>query len=332
MNIAVVILNWNGKDLLEKFLPSILLYSEEAKVYVADNHSSDDSVKFLERNFPQVHVIQNTSNNGYAGGYNEALKQVSEEIIVLLNSDVEVTSSWLAPILEVFQQEAEVAAIQPKILDYKRKDHFEYAGAAGGYLDQFGYPYCRGRIFQNMEEDNGQYDNDAEIFWASGACLAIRNSVYQEVGGLDEDFFAHQEEIDLCWRIQNMGYRIKYAADSVVYHVGGATLSSMDPRKTYYNFRNGLFLLLKNLRSRDLLPILFGRMILDGVAALKFLSEGKPDHFTAVLKAHGSFYSSFNKMRKKRPDEFKIHQYYNLRSIVYQHFILKKARFSELEK
>ncbi|WP_026915466.1 glycosyltransferase family 2 protein [Christiangramia portivictoriae] len=332
MNTAVVILNWNGKDLLEKFLPSILLYSEDAKVYVADNHSSDDSVKFLKRNFPQVQVIQNTSNNGYAGGYNEALKQVSEEIIVLLNSDVEVTSSWLAPIVEIFQKEAEVAAIQPKILDYKRKDHFEYAGAAGGYLDQFGYPYCRGRIFQTTEEDSGQYDNNAEIFWASGACLAIRNSVYQEAGGLDEDFFAHQEEIDLCWRIQNMGYRIKYAADSVVYHVGGATLSSMDPKKTYYNFRNGLFLLLKNLRSRDLLPIIFGRMILDGVAALKFLSDGKPDHFTAVLKAHGSFYSSFNKMRKKRPDEFKIDQYYNLRSIVYQHFILKKARFSELEK
>ncbi|WPY99455.1 glycosyltransferase family 2 protein [Christiangramia sp. OXR-203] len=332
MNIAVVILNWNGKDLLKKFLPSVITNSEEAQIYVADNNSTDESVAVLKISFPEVNIIQNKSNNGYAGGYNEALKSVSEEIIILLNSDVEVTRNWLVPILEIFQREADVAAIQPKILDYKKKDHFEYAGAAGGYLDQFGYPFCRGRIFQKMEEDKGQYDDNHEIFWASGACFAIRNSVYQEAGGLDEDFFAHQEEIDLCWRIQNMGYRIKYTADSVVYHVGGATLSSMDPKKTYYNFRNGLFLLLKNLKSTDLLPILFGRMILDGVAALKFLSEGKVDHFTAILKAHGSFYSSFNKIRKKRPDQFKIERYYKLRSIVYQHFILRKARYGELEK
>ncbi|MGA8853673.1 MAG: glycosyltransferase family 2 protein, partial [Christiangramia sp.] len=197
MKTAVVILNWNGRKLLERFLPSVIEHSKEAGIYVADNASTDDSVKFLESNYPEVKVIKNTENSGYAGGYNQALKFVEENIYILLNSDVEVTENWLEPIVKVFQEESRTAAIQPKILDYKKKDHFEYAGAAGGFIDKFGYPFCRGRIFQELEEDHGQYNEDRYIFWASGACLAIRKSAYEEVGGLDEDFFAHQEEIDL---------------------------------------------------------------------------------------------------------------------------------------
>jgi len=332
MRIAVVILNWNGKDLLKTFLPSVLSHSKWANIYVADNNSTDDSIKFLAKEFPEVYVIQNKENLGYAGGYNQSLASVSEEIVILLNSDVEVTANWLAPIVSIFDNEPQVAAIQPKILDYKNKQYFEYAGAAGGFLDKFGYPYCRGRIFQILEKDHGQYDEDHEIFWASGACLAIRNSVFKEAGGLDEDFFAHQEEIDLCWRIQNLGYSIKYAGKSLVYHVGGATLSINDPKKTYYNFRNGLFLLLKNLTTSKVFPVLMGRMVLDGVAAFKFLAEGKVAHFMAILKAHGSFYLGFNKIRKKRLKKIEIDRYFNVRSIVYQHFILKKMHYNELKK
>ncbi|MDX1545146.1 MAG: glycosyltransferase family 2 protein, partial [Christiangramia sp.] len=249
MKVAVVILNWNGKELLKQFLPSVIQYSEKATIYVADNASTDDSVEFLKSSFPQVKIIQNSLNAGYAGGYNLALKSVEEDIHILLNSDVEVTENWLEPIVEVFEKEPGTAAIQPKILDHKRKDRFEYAGAAGGYIDKYGYPFCRGRVFQHMEEDHGQYNDDRYIFWASGACLAVRRSAYNEVGGLDEDFFAHQEEIDLCWRLQNMGHKIKYVSNSRIYHVGGATLQNMNPQKTFFNFRNSLFLLLKNLKS-----------------------------------------------------------------------------------
>ncbi|WP_300438721.1 glycosyltransferase family 2 protein [Christiangramia sp.] len=332
MKIAVVILNWNGKYLLKEFLPSVITYSKEATIYVADNASSDGSVEFLKREFPEVKIIQNKRNAGYAGGYNLALKSVNEPLYILLNSDVEVTENWLKPIIEVFEKEPDTAAIQPKILDYKKRDHFEYAGAAGGYIDKYGYPFCRGRIFQELEEDHGQYNEDQYIFWASGACLAIRAEVFDKLGGLDEDFFAHQEEIDLCWRLLNQGYKIKYIGNSSIFHVGGATLQEMNPKKTFFNFRNGLFLLLKNVDPSRLYYVLFIRMILDGVAGFKFIFEGKFNHFFAILRAHGSFYRQFGKMHKKRPQEFIFRKYYLISSVVYEHFILKKNRFHELKK
>ena len=332
MKIAVVILNWNGKALLEQFLPSIVQYSEQAKIYVADNASTDESVAFLRKNYPEIEIIENGENLGYAGGYNLALKSVPEEFQVLLNSDVEVTAGWLEPILRTFENEPKVAAIQPKILDFKKKDFFEYAGAAGGFIDKYGYPYCKGRIFQKLEKDLGQYDLDNYIFWATGACLAVRRSVFEAVGGFDEDFFAHQEEIDLCWRMQNQGNLIKYVSGSKIFHVGGATLQEMNPRKTFYNFRNGLFLILKNVKAPSVYLVLFIRMILDGVAAFKFLFEGKPNHFFAVLKAHGDFYKNFGKMLKKRPKQFRISKYYEIKSIVYAHFIQNKNKYTQLQK
>lgn len=332
MKVAVVILNWNGRKLLEQFLPSVVNYSGDATIYVADNNSTDDSVKFLQSNYPKVNLIQNKRNLGYAGGYNLAFKSVAEEIVVLLNSDVEVSENWLEPILKTFEQEKEVAAIQPKILDFKRKEYFEYAGAAGGFIDKYGYPFCRGRIFQNLEKDQGQYDDDAYIFWASGACLAVRKSAFYEIGGLDEDFFAHQEEIDLCWRLQNQGYRIKYVSDSKVYHVGGATLANMNPKKTFFNFRNSLFMLLKNVEKSKIFQILLIRMLLDGIAGVKFLIEGKFSHLFAILEAHFSFYKHFKKMLKKRSKGSKSLKYYEITSIVYTHYLKGKSKFYELKK
>ena len=330
MNVAIVILNWNGRTLLEQFLPSVIQFSEDAHIYVADNASTDDSISFLENNFPQVSIIKNSRNAGYAGGYNLALKSVSEDIYILLNSDIEVTEGWLEPIMHAFRKEPETAVIQPKIMDFKNKDHFEYAGAAGGYIDKFGYPFCRGRIFQKLEEDYGQYNDDRFIFWASGACLAVRKTAFNEIGGLDEDFFAHQEEIDLCWRLQNSGYNIKYVSTSRVFHVGGATLAEMNPKKTFFNFRNSLFLILKNVEPSKVSYILFVRMILDGIAGLKFIFEGKFNHFFAILEAHASFYRHFGRIRKKRPKVFIFRKYYKITSVVYAHYLMHKNKFSDL--
>ena len=330
MNVAVVILNWNGKSLLETFLPAVISHSPQANVYVADNASTDDSVAFIKSTFPTVSIIQNTQNGGYAKGYNDALKSLTEDIFILLNSDVEVTSNWLDPILECFNAEANTAIIQPKVLDYKRKDYFEYAGAAGGFIDTLGYPYCRGRIFNVLEKDEGQFDDTYPIFWASGACLAIRRDVFQELHGLDEDFFAHQEEIDLCWRAKNHDYDIKYVGASSIYHVGGATLSSMNPQKTFFNFRNTLFAIVKNVHFPKAMGLIFTRLLLDGIAALKFLFEGKPRHLLAVLKAHLSFYAYLPKMIKKRKNvKFQKH-YSSVFSIVFKHFILGIERFHKL--
>ena len=329
MKIAVVILNWNGVQLLEHFLPSVVKFSPEATVYLADNASTDDSISFVMANFPSVKIIKNDSNLGFAGGYNEALKHIDAEIFALVNSDIEVTENWLQPILETFKNESQTAIIQPKILDFKRKEYFEYAGAAGGFIDEYGYPYCRGRIFDTLEKDNGQYNDNCEIFWASGACFFIRSSVYNELKGFDADFFAHQEEIDLCWRAFNKGYKIKYISESVVFHVGGATLQQGNPRKTYLNFRNSLLMLTKNLPKDKLYWILFCRMILDGIAGMQFLLQGKFNHFIAILKAHGSFYSLFSIHYNKR-DKFQSEKYYNQKSIVYLYFIKKVKVFSDI--
>lgn len=299
MKIAVVILNWNGAKLLEQFLPSVVKYSTEADVYVADNASTDDSVAFVKATYPTVKIIQNKSNFGFAQGYNEALAGIDAEIYALVNSDIEVTKNWLKPILETFENEPNTAVIQPKILDYKNKGYFEYAGAAGGFIDQYGYPFCRGRLFDTLEKDKGQYENDCEIFWASGACFFVRSSVYNQLKGFDADFFAHQEEIDLCWRVINIGNEIKYNSKSVVYHVGGATLDKANPQKTKLNFRNSLLMLTKNLPKNKLFSVIFVRLILDGMAGIQFLINGKPKHTWAILKAHLSFYKLFGQHYKK---------------------------------
>jgi len=328
--IAVVILNWNGKTLLEKFLPSVVRYSDLGKIYVADNASTDDSVLFLEENYPNVEIIRNSRNFGYAKGYNEALKNVSEPYLVLLNSDVEVTENWLNPMLEIFENEPQTVALQPKILDYKNKEYFEYAGAAGGFIDKYAFPFCRGRIFSTVEKDENQYHKVSEIFWASGACLFIRKETFDRFGGFDEDFFAHQEEIDLCWRIQNENLNIKYVPNAVVFHVGGATLKENSPQKTFLNFRNSLYTLLKNHPKKGLFFTFFVRLCLDGIAGIYFLFQGKPIHTWNIAKSHFVVYATLRKTLKKRGFHQKSN-YYHINSIVFDYYIKQKAHFSDIK-
>ena len=330
MQIAIVILNWNGKELLRQFLPTVLSCSQGARVYVADNASDDDSVAYIKQHFPEVTVIVNTENGGYAKGYNEALLQVKEDLWCLLNSDVEVTPGWLEPVKSLFASYPDTAIAQPKILDYKRKTHFEYAGAAGGFIDRLGYPFCRGRIFQTLESDQGQYNDVREIFWATGACLFIKAEVFKELNGFDEDYFAHQEEIDLCWRAHNKKYKIRYTGHSTVYHVGGATLNSMNPKKTFYNFRNSLYSITKNLPKRKVFPLLLARLILDGVAGLHFLSQGKPKHFAAIIRAHLSYYKNFVRIFSKRDTINKDFKYFNCTSVVWSYFVYKRKVFDQI--
>ena len=331
MNIGIVILNWNGRQLLEQFVPTMLANSkhENVNIYIADNASTDDSVEYVKKQFPTVKIIQNSVNEGFAKGYNEALKGLSEDIFCLVNSDIEVSENWLDPIFETFESDNDIAIIQPKILDFKNKKYFEYAGAAGGFIDKFGYPFCRGRVFETLEKDQNQYGN-TEIFWASGACFFVKSEVFFELGGFDEDYFAHQEEIDLCWRAKNNGRKIVFVHDSIVYHVGGATLSNQNPKKTFLNFRNSLFSLVKNLPKNKLFPVIFVRLILDGIAGLKFLFEFKFSHLIAILRAHFSFYSNFNKTLKKRKNGNKMENYYAVNSIVFSYFIKKKKHFKDL--
>ena len=332
MNIAVVILNWNGQALLAQFLPSILEHSRDiANVYVADNNSSDNSVAYVKEHFKEALVVENQENGGYAKGYNDALQKIQADIYCLINSDVEVSQGWLNPVIDAFNESEDVAVIQPKILDYKEKSAFEYAGAVGGFSDGLGYLYCRGRLFSTLETDQGQYDLPVDIHWASGACFFVRASVFNELKGFDESYFAHQEEVDLCWRIRNAGYRIRVATKSVVYHVGGATLSVVNPKKTYLNFRNSLFTLTKNLPSKGLRRTLFLRLCLDGLAAMKFMFEAKPKHFFAVLKAHLHFYKKYGYYLKKRKGQpTKQANYYHIKSIVWAYFVQRKRKFSEL--
>jgi GT2 family glycosyltransferase len=327
--IAVVILNWNGAKLLEQFLPSVLAFSNEATVYVADNASSDDSVEVIKNQFPTVKIIQNTENYGFAKGYNEALQFVEEEFYALVNSDIEVTENWLVPILNLFETQPETAIIQPKLLDFKSKTHFEYAGAAGGFIDKFGYPFCRGRIFDFVEEDKLQYEDEIAIFWATGACFFIRKSVFRILNGFDEAFFAHQEEIDLCWRAFNLGYNTKYTSKSIVYHVGGATLNEGNPKKTFLNFRNSLLMLTKNLPKNQLFFIIFIRLFLDGLAGIQFVLKGKFKHCWAIIKAHFAFYSLANQFYKKR-NNIQNNNYYKTKSIVYSYFVKNGKVFADL--
>ncbi|HDZ04804.1 glycosyltransferase family 2 protein [Maribacter sp.] len=332
MKIAVVILNWNGEVLLERYLPSVIKYSPDADIYVADNASTDESVAFVTTNYPTVKIIQNSENGGFTKGYNDALIHVDADIYCLLNSDVEVTANWLTPIKETFTNVPDAAILQPKILDLLKKDHFEYAGAAGGFIDQLGYPFCRGRVFQTLEKDNGQYNDIREIFWATGACMFIKKDVFHELNGFDEDYFAHQEEVDLCWRAKNHGYRIFYVGTSSVYHLGGSTLSNMNPKKTYLNFRNTLFSITKNLPRRKAFIIIFLRLLLDGIAAMRFLFQFRFKHFLAIFRAHLSFYRQFRKMYKKREKTQFLKKYYATKSIVWSYFVNKISNFNILVK
>ncbi|MDB4534597.1 glycosyltransferase family 2 protein [Vicingaceae bacterium] len=329
--VAVVILNWNGKSFLEQFLPSITNFSNEADIIVADNNSTDDSVSFLKNNYPSIRIIELDDNYGFAGGYNNALKLVDNEYYVLLNSDVEVTENWLKPMVNLLEDNIDVVACQPKIKDYNNKSYYEYAGASGGFIDKYGYPFCRGRIFDTLEKDSGQYNEPSEIFWASGASLFIRSKQYHSIGGLDEFFFAHMEEIDLCWRLKNNGHKIMVCPSSTVYHVGGGTLNKINPRKTFLNFRNSLLTLHKNLPKNKRFIKLFVRMCLDGLAAIKFLIDGKPKHTLAILNSHLAFYKAISQNKLKRKTFVKPNNVGMIeKSIVKEYFLNKHKTFTKL--
>ncbi|NOZ47569.1 MAG: glycosyltransferase family 2 protein [Chlorobi bacterium] len=334
---AVVILNWNGVELLEQFLPSVIKYSniEDAKIFVIDNNSTDNSVNFLQQKHPDIEIIKLDKNYGFAEGYNKGLQHITAEYYILLNSDIEVSSNWIEPVIELMDNNTQVAACMPKIRSYRNKRFFEHAGAAGGFIDRYGYPFCRGRILNIVEEDKAQYNNREEIFWATGACFFVRASLFAQFGGFDKDFFAHMEEIDLCWRFKNRGYKIMFEPQSVIYHVGGATLDYLNPHKTYLNFRNSLLMLYKNLSPKHFFQVFMIRMILDGIAALKFLLSMEFKNFFAVAKAHYSFYKMINNFISKRKELLKMntiynHKQINKKSIVYQFFIKKIHYYSDL--
>lgn len=335
--VAIVILNWNGAKLLQQFLPSVVEFSKNdfSEIIVADNGSTDDSLLILNEKFPEVKILDLKENFGFAKGYNEALSQIEADYFVILNSDVEVTEGWLNSPLSLMDANKNIAAVQPKILSYHRKTRFEYAGAAGGFIDRYGYPLCRGRLFNRVESDHGQYDNTIDIFWATGACMFVRANVFHEAGGFDADFWAHMEEIDLCWRLKNKGYRIVYTPKSKVFHLGGGSLSYDNPHKLFLNFRNNLWLLYKNLPAKNLVPILFTRMVLDGLAAFKLLAEFNLNGIRSVLKAHWQFWISIPQLhtkrkliQKNRPKK-QIDEILPV-SIVYQFYIRKRKRFSDL--
>jgi GT2 family glycosyltransferase len=329
---AVVILNFNGKDFLKKYLPSVIQYSSEAEIIVADNASTDDSVAFMQGKFPQVKLLVNKENAGFAGGYNWALSQVKAEFYVLLNSDIEVTPGWLTPVIQLLKSDKQVAACQPKIRSVFQKEYFEYAGASGGFIDKLGYPFCRGRIFEEVEKDTGQYDDVREVFWATGACLFVRAAVYHQLGGLDKDFFAHMEEIDFCWRAKNEGYKIMVQPASVVFHVGGGTLPKNSPQKTYLNFRNNFMLLYKNLPSDRLWKVLIIRLFLDGLAGLRFLFQGHFQDVAAVIKAHFYFYGHLGTLKQKREQLKHKHVSEIYRgSLIFAHFFKVIKTFDRLK-
>ena len=338
MKVAVVILNWNGREMLERYLPQVMQYSSsDAEVFVADNASTDDSVEFVSQHFPTCKLIQLDKNYGFAGGYNKALEQIKSDYYVLLNSDVEVTHEWLVPLIEFMDSHQHVAACQPKLLSVVDKDSFEYAGACGGFIDKYGYPFCRGRIFDTIEQDLGQYNNVMPIFWATGACLMVRSECYWAVGGLDESFFAHNEEIDFCWQLHLLGYDIYCIPDSVVYHLGGGTLPKSNPRKTYLNFRNNLAMLYKNLSEDELKPIMRTRFVFDYIAAFKLLlSDGGWQEFKAVVKARKDFKQMIPQLTAKRKHiqanvvQKTIKERISF-FLLWQYYAKKRKLFSQLE-
>lgn len=332
--VAVVILNWNGKKYLEQFLPSVMASRyENLQVIVADNASTDDSIDFLQLHYPNIRIIKNPSNEGFAKGYNSALQQVESDYYVLLNSDIEVTPNWISPVIDLMESDKLIAACQPKLLSFANKEMFEYAGACGGWIDRFGYPFSRGRVFDDCEKDNGQYDVATACFWATGAALFVRSTVYHEMKGLDAYFFAHQEEIDLCWRMQLFGYKVYVEPKSVVYHVGGGTLPKGNSKKVYLNFRNNLIMLWKNLPFLKAMFIIPIRFLLDAIAAYKELISGDRAYFMAIAKAHFNFmyWLVFVKRTTPKPQKAasKLEGFYN-GSIIWQYFIKKRKIFSEI--
>lgn len=337
MKTSVVILNWNGAALLEKFLPTVLMHTQTAdcEVVVADNNSSDKSIALLREHFPTIKLILLDKNYGFAEGYNRALQQVHSTYVVLLNSDVETSPNWLSPLLKHLERNPNTAAVQPKILSYNDKTKFEYAGAAGGYIDRYAYPFCRGRILNVLEEDRGQYDNVEQIFWASGACLCIRRADYMKAGGLDGSFFAHMEEIDLCWRLQSRGKKIVSVPQSHVYHVGGASLNSESPRKTYLNFRNNLLMIYKNMTLARLIETMIARVILDTAAAAHFLVERKFTHAQAIMNAYSDYIKMRPAFKHKRKENLaktiqtELTKQYN-GSILVDFYLKRKKIFSDV--
>lgn len=333
-SVAVVILNWNGRSFLEKFLSSVCRSTYgNLQLVLADNASTDDSVAFVAEHYPQIRIIQNPRNDGFAGGYNDALQHVQADIYVLLNQDVEVEPGWIEPVVALMQQDTKIAACQPKMRAYKDPDEFEYAGAAGGWMDILGYTFCRGRILYTTEKDNGQYDDVKDIFWATGAALFIRSACYHQVGGFDRDFFAHMEEVDLCWRLQRAGYRICYCPDSRVFHVGGGSLPQGNPRKLYLNFRNNLMMLWKNLHSEDRWIVLVQRFFLDILAGVKSLVAGKPKDMAAIYRAYRDYYRwRRNYVKKDNLPEMKLMKMSGVFHgiMIWRYYFLGHKHFSEL--
>lgn len=329
--VAVAILNWNGLDVLKRYLPDVVKYSggDGFSVFVIDNKSDDGSVAWIRDNFPSVNMVQLDSNYGFAGGYNRGLESIDSEYYILLNSDVRVTEGWIEPLISYMDVNPEVAVCQPKLLSDRNSDMFEYAGAAGGFIDKYGYPFCRGRVFSHIEKDNGQYDDSVPVFWASGAALFVRSGVYREAGGFDESFFAHMEEIDLCWRIRNMGYRIMYVHNSIVYHLGAATLKKENPYKTYLNFRNNLLMLYKNLPDRYLEHVMAVRRFLDFVSIMMFALTFKFDAAKAVMKARRDFNRNkykYSRDRNRNCSESPLKDF----SVVVQYYLLGKNTYNKL--
>jgi GT2 family glycosyltransferase len=335
--VAVVIIHWNRQNLLEQFLPSVLSSTyPNMKVYVADNHSTDNSVAWLKEHYPQIGIVQLDNNYGYAGGYNRALRFIESDYYILLNNDIEVSSGWIEPIINYMEQHPNVAAAQPKMIDFIHRNKFEYAGAAGGFIDYLGYPFCRGRIMDSIETDVAQYDQIKEIFWATGACMFIRSNVFHQVNGFDENFFAHMEEIDLCWRLQLMNYKLVVVPQSVVYHVGGGTLDKMNTQKTFLNFRNNLVMLTKNLPIATLLWLIPVRSTLDLLSSIVFLLQGKPSFSAAIHKAHAAYFFRWGFWWKQRNPGIKNKTYGELtgvysHSIVWQYFVKRKRQFTDLK-
>jgi GT2 family glycosyltransferase len=331
--LTVALLNYNGKKHLANFLPSVIAHSQPHDIVVIDNGSTDDSLVFLKNSFPEVKVLAFDKNHGFCGGYNKALALIEAEFVVLLNTDVEVTANWITPILDLLESDAQIAAVQPKILDLKSKNHFEYAGASGGFLDILGYPFCRGRIFHTIEEDQHQYQDITDVFWASGSSLFVRKSAYFEAGGLDEDFFAHMEEIDLCWRFWNLGFKVQVCPQSEVYHLGGGTLDKSSPRKTYLNFRNGLSIIFKNEEATLLIWKLPFRIVLDWLAVFQFSILSGLKHGLAILHAHLDFMLSISTQIRKRKKVIRNNsnnpRYQGF--IIWDYFVLKKKIYRKVK-
>ena len=327
MKIGIVIINWNGLNLLKKYLRPIIENSLNSKVYVIDNNSSDESLLYLSENFKEVEIISLDKNYGFAEGYNLGLKKVEEEYVCIINNDILVTKDWLSPIREKFKKYPS-SIIQPNILDINNSEFFEYAGASGGFIDKYGYPFCRGRIFNTIEKNDGQY-SDSKIFWASGACFFISKKIFYEIGGFDKRFFAHMEEIDLCWRAFNLGFSCYSITSSKVFHVGAATIKK-NSKKTYLNYRNSLIMMTKNLPLKHLLSTLFLRLVLDIVSSVKLLIQGEVSHFIAVYKAHINYFYKLKSILRERNNSNKKANYFKINSIVYKYFILGRKKFFQL--